>query len=396
VVRRIALLLAAASLTSLLAACEIASTTVPRTDSEVIVHAILDPGRRVQTFVIEQSLTGAQAVVDSGPYDPSNPVRSGNGVPIGGAIVVLAGPGGASITASEVRTSGANASGLYTLDLISWFDPATGTYARLGETYTLTVNAGTKTVTGTTVVPMATPFGSITRSTFNRDHDSVTIAVRDVSLARAYWVRVDAPVAPYSILSFDQEFNLSGQARNLFTQELVRVFFPGFLQTVTVAAVDTNVYDYYRSGSDPFSGAGLITHLEGGLGVFGSAVVIDKRVLDVTQDATGDSVEAVYTLRAASVVTPAMPRQMRLFLESKGPTESSGDRISGSYATSFTPSAPRSAVFGYRTGNSFELQILEGQTTARINSVFKASVHGDTIRGFFSNGTSANYVKAGR
>lgn len=388
--------LAAAALTMMVAGCEIASTTVPRTEFEIVVHAILNPSIRTQTFIVERTLTGSKAVVDSGPYDPTNPVLTGNGVPIAGATVVLTGPGGVSLTATEMKTSGTNATGLYALDLNPWFDPATGTYARLGETYTLTVTAGLKTVTGTTVVPLAVPFSSAPQSSFNRDHDSVVIVARDVSRARAYWVRVDAPVSPYSLLTFDQEFRLDGQTRNLFTQELVRVFFPGFLQTVTVAAIDTNVYDYYRSGSDPFSGSGLLTHLDGGVGVFGSVVVIDKRILDVTQDATGDTVEALYTLRSPNSASPSTPRQMRLYLESKGPTESSGDRITGSYLAGPNTAPFRGALTGFRTGDAFELQILEGQSSARINTVLKASVHGDTIRGFFSNGSSATYVKFGR
>jgi hypothetical protein len=60
------------------------------------------------------------------------------------------------------------------------------------------------------------------------------------------------------------------------------VFLPGFRQTVSVAAVDTNYFDYYRSGSNPFTGTGIINRLAGGIGVFGAYVPLQTRSLQVT------------------------------------------------------------------------------------------------------------------
>ena len=53
--------------------------------------------------------------------------------------------------------------------------------------------------------------------------------------------------------------------------------FPGFRQDVLVAAVDSNFYDYYRTNNDPFTGAGIISRLTGGLGLFGSLVSAHDR-----------------------------------------------------------------------------------------------------------------------
>ena len=53
---------------------------------------------------------------------------------------------------------------------------------------------------------------------------------------------------------------------------LPHVFIPGFPQAVTVSAVDSNFYDWYRTHNDEISGTGLINRVQGGLGVFGSLV----------------------------------------------------------------------------------------------------------------------------
>ena len=37
-----------------------------------------------------------------------------------------------------------------------------------------------------------------------------------------------------------------------------------------VLTVDSNYFDFVRSGSDPITGRGFLNHLEGGIGVFGS------------------------------------------------------------------------------------------------------------------------------
>ncbi|MEO5568911.1 MAG: DUF4249 family protein, partial [Gemmatimonadaceae bacterium] len=299
---------------ALVSSCEIASTTVPRTDPMIVVHAILNPGDRLQTVLVEESLTGAKAVIDSGPYNPSNPIVSGNGVPIAGAIVELTTPSGAVVRATEVRSSGGNTTGIYTLDLNAFF--ISPNYVRAGQRYTLTVKALGKTVTGSTLVPDAPTAGAPPTVLFNRNKHSVNLSALGVNQTRAFWVRIDAPVSAFSLFTLDPVISISGDTRNLFTEDLIRVFFPGFLQTVTIAAIDSNVYDYYRSGNDPFSGAGLINHLDGGLGVFGSVVIVEQRVLDVTQDPSGDPIEGEFTLRSGGEI--GTPRRLQLFLESKG------------------------------------------------------------------------------
>ncbi|HET9425727.1 MAG TPA: DUF4249 family protein [Gemmatimonadaceae bacterium] len=376
-----------------LGACDLGSTTIPRTDPVLVVHAVLNPSDRRQLVLVEESLTGRQAVVDSGPYNPANPIATGNGIPVSGAIVELRDPDGIVMTGTELRQAN-KPTGIYVIDLNAYTDGGRPMQIKMGRRYELSVAAQALKVTGSTLVPKsATPPG-IPIVSFNRDHQSVSLPIKDVEFARAYWVRVEAPVSAFSVFTLDQEVAISGDTRNYFTEELLRVFFPGFLQTLTVAAVDTNLYDYYRSGNDPFSGSGLINHLDGGLGVFGSVAIVEKRQLDVTQDPTGDPVEGIYTRRTAAGLEA--PHTIQLFVEALAPNAGGEDRISGSYikGTQFAP--VRGAIFGGRKGDILDLRILEAQSTGSVAMTLKARVAGDSLHGTLSSGSQVVYVRSGR
>ena len=369
-----------------LVGCELGSTTIPRAEAVLVVHSVLIASTRTTYVLVEQSLTGSMAVVDSGVYDPSNPIVSGNGVPVKGAIVTLTDQNGDVTRGVELVQNGA---GVYVITL-------GGGRIRSGWRYALAVSAQGKTVTGTTLVPGSTPPVNVTRVPFNRDHDTVNLAISDVALARAYWVRIDAPIVPFSLFTLDRTIAIAGDTRNVFTTDLIHVFYPGFIQTMTVAAVDSNVYDYYRSGNDPFSGRGLINHLSGGLGVFGSIGIVDQRQLDVTQDSVSDPIEGRYTLRRGMpIVANSGASEMTLFLEARG--NNSPDRVTGRYLNGPVFDRTRGAVFGTRTGDSVTLQLLVAQSTTNVNYIFTGIAKGDSLIGDFHNSLGpAMYVKAGK
>lgn len=373
----------------LCASCEIGSTTIPRADPTLVIHAVLNPSGRTQFVLVEESLTGKQDVITDGPYDPANPIRSGNGVPVSGAIVTLTGEDGQVMTGSEIRSDGVS-TGIYAIPLDAYNQP--GAPARIvpGARYTLRVQALGMLATASTLVPKAVSPVATPLLEFNRDRQAINLPIKDVQLARAYWVYLTAPVSPFSVFTLDQEVAISGDARNLFTEDLIRVFFPGFVQTLVVAAVDSNLYDYYRSGSDPFSGAGLISSIDGGLGLFGSMVVVERRNLDVGQDPTGDTLEDTFTLRAGG---DGGPHTLRLYLEAAGPTEDSADRISGSWIAGPAFAPVRGAVFGSRRGERIALEILEGQSTTRVDEVYTLEMRGDTLQRV---GRSTIYVRVGK
>lgn len=382
------------ALLATLGGCDLGSATIPRTDPMLVIHAVLNPSDRQQFVLVEESLTGKQTVVSDGSYNPANPIVTGNGVPVTGALVELKDPDGLLMMGTEVKINGAP-TGIYSINLNAYTDAGKPMQIKLGRRYELTVTAQGMTASGSTLVPLGTLPVGVPIVAFNRDHQSINLPIKDVALARAYWVRVEAPVSPFSVFTLDQEVAISGDARNVFTQDLLRVFFPGFLQTLTVAAVDSNLYDYYRSGNDPFSGRGLINRIEGGLGVFGAAVVVEKRQIDVTQDPTGDPIEATYTARSG-LASSDLPHTMRLYLEALAPTADSRDRISGSYIKGPPFFPVRGAVLGTRRGTALDLQILETQATASINAVFKATISGDTLRGTYNGSATTIYVKAGK
>jgi hypothetical protein len=383
--------LAGVLLLGLTASCEIESTTIPRTDPTLVIHSVLNATARTQLVLVEESLTGGQSVIDEGPYDPDNPIGTGNGVPVSGAIVKLTDPDGIVMTGVEIRTQAGFPTGMYEIRLNSYPQPSGPLLIKMGRRYSLSVSAKGLTATGTTLVPRAASPVGVPLVPFNRDIQSISLPITDVEKARAYWVRIEAAVSAYSVFTLDQTVAISGDTRNLFTEDLLRVFFPGFLQTLTVAAVDSNVYDYYRSGNDPFSGRGLINRIEGGLGLFGSMVVVEKRVLDVTQDPTGDPLEATYSLKSGG--GPDSPHTLRLFLESKGLTAASDDRVTGYYIGG-PPFFPiRGSVLGARSGAKIDLQILEPESTFRLNSSFTGVIVGDSLKGTFSSGAPGMYVK---
>ena len=110
--------------------------------------------------------------------------------------------------------------------------------------------------------------------------------------ARSYAVRIESPFGPFFLFTDSPAIRLTGDLRNLFAGELQRVFIPGFRQDMIIAAVDSNFYDYYRTNNDPFTGAGIISRVNGGLGLFGSMVSINTGTISVTADQPSRSRDA--------------------------------------------------------------------------------------------------------
>ena len=98
--------------------------------------------------------------------------------------------------------------------------------------------------------------------------------------ARSYFVRVESPFGPFFLFTDSTAIRLTGDLRNIFAGDFQHVFIPGFRQDVFVGAVDSNFYDYYRTQNDPFTGAGIINRVNGGIGLFGSIVSIEHRHAD--------------------------------------------------------------------------------------------------------------------
>jgi hypothetical protein len=234
-------------------------------------------------------------------------------------------------------------------------------------------------VTASTVVPDVTPFTPGSRlDPFDRDSDSLRLTWRAVRGARSYLLRVESPFGPFLLFSDSTHLTLPGSLRNYFASNLERVFIPGFRQRVSLAAVDSNYYDYYRSRNDPFTGSGIINTLRGGIGLFGSAVSINSRTLDVTQAPREPAFEGLYDV----VTTPALPRPvadvMRLYVETPGdPSALSG------WFTRNRNSGVLEGLIGSRTRGRVVIEFLDNQAAVDTVAVFSGTQVGDSLVGSY-------------
>lgn len=96
--------------------------------------------------------------------------------------------------------------------------------------------------------------------------------------ARSYQVFVRATGDSYSLFA-DTSVALPGTLRVQGSGD--HVFDRGVSYHLAVLAVDDNYFDYYHRTSDAFTTVGLVMHLEGGLGVFGSVVTVATRTIVV-------------------------------------------------------------------------------------------------------------------
>lgn len=365
-------------------ACTFDEHAVAVQPPQVVVHAVLDPGTLEQQVLVERSLSGTVDIVESQRFDAEDPINTGGGIPIGGAEVTISGPDG-TLTGVEQPVEGrppSYSSGRY-LVLFGLGNP--GTPLRRGARYQLRVRTPDGgDVTGTTVVPDINPVGTGTRvDVFNRDKDSVRITWPNVAGARSYLLRVESPFGAFLQFIDSTNVTLKGDVRNYFASSLQRVFIPGFRQRVSVAAVDSNFFDYYRTRNDPFTGSGIINNLSGGIGVFGAAVNVGSRTVDVVQDPREPAFEGLWDVVAS-------PRPIvdvfRLYVETSGePTA-----LSGWYARNRATGTLEGLV-GTRTNGRVVLEFLANQAAADTVGVFSGEQRGDSLVGTFS-GASGRVV----
>jgi hypothetical protein len=161
------------------------------------------------------------------------------------------------------------------------------------------------------------------------------------------------------------------------------VFIPGFRQRVSVAAVDSNFFDYYRTRNDPFTGSGIINNLEGGIGVFGSAVNIGTRTVDVVQDSREPAFEGIWDV---AVSPRPLVDLFRVYVETTGEPSA----LSGWYARDRANSTLEGMV-GTRTNGRVVLEFLANQAAVDTLGVFSGEQRGDSLIGTF-NGVTGRVV----
>ena len=100
-----------------------------------------------------------------------------------------------------------------------------------------------------------------------------------VAGARSYHVFVRSTAGSYGLFAADTSVTLPGNVQRLDNGE--DVFERRLTHQLAVIAVDENYFDYYHRTSDLFTATGLVMHLDGGVGVFGSVVTVATRTIVV-------------------------------------------------------------------------------------------------------------------
>ena len=355
-----------------LAACESTPVEVSSPAASIVVHAVLNPDVAEQVVLVESSLTGRVDINDGLKFDLLDPIRTAGGSPISGADVRLLTAGdtvGARATETLVRTRG---TGRYVV-------PRAALALQPGRRYRLRIRTTEgREVTGETLVPGAPPgwtvgAGAVASSVvLDRTRDTLQLRWSAVREARTYAIRIETPYGPWALFADSTQFTLSGGLRNYFAPGLPSVWFPGFVQTASVVAVDANFYDYNRSGNDPFGGTGLISSVRGGIGLFGSVVNMLRREVTITER-TRFPLDA----RWRGVTEAGAVAEIDLWIDVEGPTVSS---VSGRELT-----ALRRYVLGTLRGESLRLVTLAASSSADTVSVLTARLAGDSLVGSYDS-----------
>jgi uncharacterized protein DUF4249 len=255
------------------AATACAETTSLSPDANtLIVHAVLDPGVQHQIIVVQMT---------TGALDQQRQVT--------GAVVTIATPDGRTLTAVERRDTAAVTGFVPFPTVTTIYDLDVGGAGLIpGGMYQLRVVVPDgRTVTGRTTIPNAVPSTTaLPTQTIDRTRDTVSIQWPRVAGARSYQVFVHSRVSTYTVFG-DTSVALPGTAEstngNSARCKAVSIpatiacsfaFVSGLTHQLAVIAVDENYFDYYRSTSDFSSVTGLVMHLDGGIGVFGSVVTV--------------------------------------------------------------------------------------------------------------------------
>ena len=375
----------------LLTACEIEKVAIPPTESRVAMHSVLSPTATTQVVLLERTRNGTVMVAGPG-FDNGDPVVSEAGIAESGALVRLVTPSGEVLLGHE-DNSGGNG-------------PGAGNYRFFLRGDALVRNAKyrlfVQTVAGEnlsaeTFVPGGVAADVAEQRAFDRSRDTLLMEWTAVPGARSYFVRMETPFGPRSFFTDSTRLRLTGELRNVDVTTLPRVFFPGFDQAVTVSAVDSNYYDWFRTSNDPLSGAGLVSRVEGGLGVFGSLVRLRYQELGVMVPQT-EAVAGTFDFVGTELEHRTAPfTQLVLYVESRAARSGQADALSGRYDVRGRfgyIGCLTCGLLGTVKDGRLELSLLTAWSARDTSDVFTGEIRGDTIVGSYRGfGGIAHFVR---
>jgi hypothetical protein len=372
---------AATALLLLLCACEIEKVSIPRTEARLAMHSVLSATAATQVVLLERTRNGSVALM-APPFDLPDPVVSDEGIAESGAIVRLTTPSGATLLAREDNTvrDDRKGAGIYRFALPGDALERGGTYRLSAQTL-----AG-QVLTAETSVPTGVAAVVAQQRLFDRARDTVVIEWPPASGARSYFVRIETPFGPRSFFTDSTRVRLTGELRNVDVTELPRVFIPGFPQAVTVSAVDSNFYDWYRTHNNALTGTGVVNRVIGGIGLFGSLVRLrfaDLRVV-APQPEPAAGMFRFGGPPEERAFTPYL--SFELYVESRAARADQADVVSGRYQV-----RPRlgytgcltCGVLGTVRNGRVELALLREWTATDTVEVFSGEIRGDTIVGAY-------------
>lgn len=382
-------------LLALLAACEIEKVEIPRTEAHVALHAVLSASAPNQVVLLERTRNGTVAIT-APAFEVPDPVLSDEGIAESDAVMTLTTPGGAMLVAREDAAARGDGKGrgIYRFAL-------PGSALERGALYQLTVRTTRNEILGAeTAVPLGDAAASATERSFDRVRDTIVLEWPAAFGARSYFVRIETPFGPRSFFTDSTRVRLTGELRNIDAAGLPRVFIPGFPQAVTVSAVDSNYYDWFRTHSNAISGTGLINRVRGGIGVFGSLVRLrfdDLQVVAPQAEPEAGAYRFVGT-PAEEASTPYL--SLELYVESRSARSDQADALSG--RAQRRPALGQSGcltcgVLGTARDGRIELALLNGWYARDTTDVLIGQIRGDTIVGSYRiAGGVVHFVKVPR
>lgn len=368
----------------LLGGCEIEEIGIPRTEARVALHSVLSASAPTQVVLLERTRNGSVTPI-APSFELEDPIGSDEGIAERGATVTLTTPGGETLVAAETRA------GVYRFAL-------PGAALERQSRYRLSVlTTKGEVLTAETFVPAGDPATAATPRVFDRTTEPAVIEWPAVAGARSYFVRIETPFGPRSFFTDSTRVRLSGDLRNVEVMALPRVFIPGFPQAVTISAVDSNYYHWYRTHNDAISGSGLSNRVQGGLGVFGSLVRLrfdDFQVVAPQTEPEAGMFNFVGT-PAEQISAPVL--RLELYVESRAARDDQADALSGRYVRRLSIGQAGCGVCGLlgstRDGH-VELALLRDWYARDTADVLVGEFRGDTIVGTYQiAGGIARFVR---
>ena len=355
------------------------------------MHSVLSASASTQVVLLERTRNGTVAI-STPAFEIVDPVFSDEGIAETNALVALTTPSGTTLFAREdvtVRGDG-KGRGVYRFAL-------PGDALERGGTYQLSVRTiRNEFLTAETSVPLGDAAPGPVSGTFDRVQDTLVLEWPAAPGARSYFVRIETPFGPRSFFTDTTRVRLTGELRNIDVVGIPRVFIPGFPQAVTVSAVDSNYYDWFRSHSNTISGTGLINRVRGGIGVFGSLVRLRFEDLHVVAPQTEPEAGRFQIVGTPAEVASARYLSLELYVESLAPRADQEHTLSGRYQK--RPVLGESGcltcgLLGTARNGRIALAFLTDWYARDTADIFVGQIRGDTITGVYRVSGQATFVR---